>query len=803
MKRTVLPRVFMSMFVLMTALCMMAQPVAQRQRKDAPRKTMKQFADEFEAKRKKCNKVITAGDLKASKSMNKADSDAKWETLIEEDFSLMTEGTDEVPGETMYPGESFDALPDELFHTPGWFGLGVYQAGGSVALNYPGFGGVLNTPLMNMEGRIRIKMRVKSIDKTRLFFVSIAAGGYDYPFDPTETGQMNMYQFAPEDGWQEIEVYVVNPYNGDDCFVQINAGTYNNGGLVVDYINVSRDLNYMGTPNTLSATNFVTDGFTANWGKSYGADSYLLTLYEKRVVGTDNVTSTNSFEEASVEDGSVTGLPDGWTATVNGTEAGEYFTSDAYDGSKALLIAGDGDTLQFDAGGSEILGTRFALKKIAGVEGSYNDIYISLFNGEYWSVWRLNVSGLSETEWTEYNLEELLEGFVPGQYTMFRINGSGFSLGDIIAVDMAECVTTPLTETTCIEEGIPVDTTSLVLTGLDLNNVYSFTVTGVSEDGRMSAASDVAYAYGVAAPIVKDATDVDQRGAYTANWESVINATSYVLNSYEMLEVAEDAEDFTVFEENFDKSDEGTPEDPVTIINVDRLQLNDYTDNYGWTGIGNMFSNGMAGCDESMYAYLDITSPAISVGSGNGEYTVTVDFVTFTEYTSLVVQGDETMYQIITAEQPGAHTATVAMTGGTSHTNLMFYTAEGYRFLLDKVTVKQDVKAGDRVYTMLGSQTLDGDATSARVSGLRPKAGYKFAYNVQAFYDRYGTVYASDLSDMQVVDFTTGISAAGVEEEADAPVEIYDLSGRKLNSTPAKGVYIIKSGNKSRKVIAR
>ena len=70
MKRTVLPRVFMSMFVLMTALCMMAQPVAQRQRKDAPRKTMKQFADEFEAKRKKCNKVITAGDLKASKSMN-------------------------------------------------------------------------------------------------------------------------------------------------------------------------------------------------------------------------------------------------------------------------------------------------------------------------------------------------------------------------------------------------------------------------------------------------------------------------------------------------------------------------------------------------------------------------------------------------------------------------------------------------------------------------------------------------------------------------------------------------------------
>lgn len=262
----------------------------------------------FEQQRRNCKDIITAKKLAEMKATQKAEETGDWETLINEDFSLMTAGTEDVPDGTMMPGETFGLLPDELFHTPDWYGIGVYQAGGNVALNYPGFGGVLNSPMMNMEGSIRIKLRVKSIDRTRPFFVQLAAGGYDYPFDPTGTGQMNMYQFTPEEGWQDIELNIINPYTGDDCFVQINAGTYNNGGLVIDYLTVERDKDYVATPIDLSASAFKEDGFTASWSKPYGAESYLVTLYEKKIVGTDNFTSEETFENASVEDGTVTGL---------------------------------------------------------------------------------------------------------------------------------------------------------------------------------------------------------------------------------------------------------------------------------------------------------------------------------------------------------------------------------------------------------------------------------------------------------------------------------------------------------------
>ena len=103
---------------------------------------------------------------------------------------------------------------------------------------------------------------------------------------------------------------------------------------------------------------------------------------------------------------------------------------------------------------------------------------------------------------------------------------------------------------------------------------------------------------------------------------------------------------------------------------------------------------------------------------------------------------------------------------------------------------------------VLDKQTLDGDATSARVSGLQYKSGYKFGYNLVSYYDNYGDVYVSDPSETQYVDLVaTGINSVETEKaEAEQPIEIYDLSGRKVGKAAAKGVYIIKSGGKAKKV---
>lgn len=185
------------MLALVVALGMMAQPMTKRvtKQKAEPLKTFEQYAERFSEMKKKSKRVITVNDLKKNSEMRQNAEEAdSWEVLVEEDFSLMKKGTDEKPDTVTFPGQMSGFLPDSLFHTKGWFGLGCFQAGGSVALNYPGFGGVLNTPLMNMQGRLRVQMRVKAIDKKMLFFASIAAGGYDFPFDPsTGEPQMNNY----------------------------------------------------------------------------------------------------------------------------------------------------------------------------------------------------------------------------------------------------------------------------------------------------------------------------------------------------------------------------------------------------------------------------------------------------------------------------------------------------------------------------------------------------------------------------------------------------------------------------------
>lgn len=803
MKRATLTRVFISMLALVLALNMMAQPTAKRVTKQnaEPLKTFEQYAERFSEMKKKCKRVITAEDLKKNAGINQsAENQEAWEVLVEEDFSLMKKDTDEIPDTETFPGQSSGFLPDSLFHTPGWFGLGCYQAGGNVALNYPGFGGVLNTPLMNMQGRLRVQMRVKSIDNKMLFFASIAAGGYDFPFDPsTGEPQKNLYNLKPEDGWMDVDFYFENSYAGSDCFLQINAVTYSNGGLVVDYIKVSREKGYLGTPEGLGANGFVTDGFNAYWDKTYGADKYHVNLYEKKSLSTDNFKTEESFENASVENGNVVGLAEGWTAATTG--AG--LTDDALDGNKAFVLANSGDYVQFEATASEILYGSFNVKKVKADEESQGLLYIDVTTEGKTDTWAIETSTIPQTEWLTISTDELGDGFKKGFASTIKIYMESFGeVGEEIAIDMFNVETTPLTETTCVAENIVVADTCIAFNDLDMHNLYSFQVQSVADDGRTSEFSSLFFAYGVAAPVVKEATEIDRRGAYTANWEPAVNATNYDFYSYEIYTVNEDAENYTVFEENFDKSKEGTVDNPVNIFNEDRITLNDYTDNLEWTGYGTLVCNGMVGCIENFTGYMDLTSPEIRLERNDGKFKVTIDFVTFDDNSALVVQCGDYMH-VVMAGKAGAHSETLEMTGGKENTQLRFYSYSGTAFLLDRVVVQQDVKAGDEIYNLLEKKNIDGDESSVRISGLQQKSGYKFGYSLVSYCDYYGVIYTSDFSETQVVDLmSTNINDIEAEGDADEQrTEIYDLSGRKITSPSVNGVYIIKKGNSVKKVL--
>lgn len=120
------------MAFLVVSLGITAQHAAKRAPQGSPMRTMKQAAELFEQQRRNCKDIITAKKLAEMKATQKAEETGGWETLINEDFSLMTAGTEDVPDGTMMPGETFGLLPDELFHTPDWYGIGVYQAGATL-----------------------------------------------------------------------------------------------------------------------------------------------------------------------------------------------------------------------------------------------------------------------------------------------------------------------------------------------------------------------------------------------------------------------------------------------------------------------------------------------------------------------------------------------------------------------------------------------------------------------------------------------------------------------------------------------
>lgn len=93
--------------------------------------------------------------------------DANAEVLYDEDFSAFTEGSDEQLGENVTAGyNSGDPYinPKYVHGQSGWWGVGVYSAGGMVALAYPNYGGVINTPMREMYGRLHVSFRVKVRD---------------------------------------------------------------------------------------------------------------------------------------------------------------------------------------------------------------------------------------------------------------------------------------------------------------------------------------------------------------------------------------------------------------------------------------------------------------------------------------------------------------------------------------------------------------------------------------------------------------------------------------------------------------
>ncbi len=802
----------------------MTTPIAQRlvQKEDATKTALTVAASDAYAALGEgftCKSTPLTSGLQTSLAPSKVarvnEADQNLELIFKEDFSKFAEGSEEEidADELTNFGEQI-FIDEEYTDLPGWWGLGVYQAGGNCALAYPGVGGYITTPNMNLFGKIVIKLRAKSVSGDATLIVDVLKGDIHFP----EAIAITPVVFESDNGWTDYECTVENVYKGEDCYVQLQAMTYHNG-LLIDYIEIWRDNNYLERPVQTDATNFTQTGFTASWNKVEVADKYLVSVYEDTPTGEAPLCVDEDFDNINLENPV---FPENWDINM-GDIAVACFSPES---SPALHFATNSDYVILPSNGGRVTNLSFTLRRGENMSSSsMGGIMVNGLEDEFDEEWN-SIASFYAAMIGDNEVEVDLSEAIAGRFSTIRIIPFQLEDGDEIFLDNLKYAADLPVEKTCIREDIEVMGTTIRVEDLVPEYDYYFSVKSVSGE-KVSDSSPLHRAFGIAAPVVIEASDIDPEGAFTANWQPVPKATSYLIDLYAAVVVTEPKDDYVVLEEDFSKvNSTGTVENPEVIGGLNYMSLDDLTQLQGWFGSGVIVADGMLGCREMNGYDVELCTPLISLHNNEGNYTVQLS-VYGHEGDTFVVQGFKGLaYHKF--ETTGLHELVFDIPEGIAKDRLMMYVANNTSFLIDSIRVTQNLEAGNHLLTYMESGKTDGPDTFAGVVGLDSESGIKYAYTVSSIYKKYGESCQSDLSEVAIVELNpTEVTQVSLEEQVvelstnglnlmvrtSMPTSsaVYTLNGiivaninRTVNEVtytlPSTGIYIIKVGEKSFKV---
>lgn len=743
------------------------------------------------------------------------------EVIFEEDFSGIKGGTEEEPGAEIgtYTQDGNTFWPEDITKIPGWWGIGTYAIDGALGLCYPGVGGVVCSGPANMYGNLHIKFRAKARvgnkeGRNCTMIVSVVCGD---PYNPTiaSPDMFVIVNLKVEDGWQDVEVNLRNPNRLDDSRLQINGMDYSAAGFVIDDIKITRDFDFCLPPTEMTCGNFTDDGFTIMWNQGAENNSYEFSLRQEKKLS-EPFDATETFDGA---------LPQYWSTT------GSIETTGGADNSASLRI-GAGQELKLAFGGGRLAslsaffnGVNFdksseaVLKMIATFEDGHEEELATL------AVSKLTTGG--ET----LDLRSVIGTY---EYTGFKFVAEGFGADQYCYIDDVKYVASPACEITQVLTDKPVSDTQIVLTGLDPENEYYVGVRGVKNQQLKSDFLGYYYVPGMPAPKVLEATDLEKRGAYTANWTPSPKAKSYTVSNFKVDPITEDKENYVVLRDDFEKANSAAQEYPIA------LYLDDWTDCKGWHT--DMLPDGFMTSLVADAGYvgalnLPLYTPQVSLDNDGGKFTVRFKVKAFGGELIRVYSGNEMQTFDFNEVNPGGdpysfeeHEVEMQFNNGVELQNIVIMST-AYTFMLDWFEITQNVKAGDRVIRYLDHAELEGhDSAEYRFSGLENAEGVKFGYNVSAYGDYMGQTFNSLPSNLVLVDLNqTGLGSLGsddnevsvstvargvrVETSKPASVDVYSMSGvcvasadcgagATLISLPS-GVYIVRVAGNSYKAVVR
>lgn len=230
------------------------------------------------------------------------DDGREYRTLLYEDFSRMTAGTDSTPDYSQLLNNSTGTILPEYTEIPGWGGSGIRSAGGNVCVDLVEhktadgtyqYGGYITTPPLDLskdDGTTYLSFRARSIDTApgNLYIT------WTYPYE--EGGQISSFVY---DGWALYENIKLDNCT-DNCEITIQAPS---SRVIIDWIRIEKFKPELEAPEVLKWQNYDDSGeyvvFTPRWEPVEGAEQYELHVYRYYE---DGVTTKKVVKETKLTD---------------------------------------------------------------------------------------------------------------------------------------------------------------------------------------------------------------------------------------------------------------------------------------------------------------------------------------------------------------------------------------------------------------------------------------------------------------------------------------------------------------------
>lgn len=734
-------------------------------------------------------------------------------TIVEEDFSGFSEGSQEELGTDYIGVAGMPYIDDALTHQPGWSTLYGVQADGAIAINSP-IGGCLNTPQGDYAGKITIEFRMRIPSGFGTVGVMIANNGIWTPdildarmvvVDPEETED-------PSE-WHTYKMEFDNAYSNDDCFVQFCAYYCQ---VIIDDIRIISDLSAsIDSPKAKGATAFTRDGFTAAWSEVRSADHYYLNVFREIETG-DPWCRTEDFSA---------GIPYEWTAEG---------------GVESVVKGGLDDSPCIAVSDNAVVTTPLFEERLRSV-----DIWFRLIEGESYAS-SINVQGFDGANWND--MGQLFLEIIPSdpdgahlvisgksnpvhhdRYYQLRFVFKGFEqdkeygMSPVVVLDDITIESMPKMERDYAITDMPVEGGSYVCHGLDPESDYFYYVRVTRADGKKATGSP-ALAFGISCPENPSVGAVTS-DSYTATWEYTPKATAYYVRDFGVFEADSPETDYPVLYETFSPASEfgGTLDQPLMCDNkYSWVYLDPYTDNAGWTGASTILAEGCVGTGGG--GMMGIRSPELSLGNGDRSFSVRCMLYSYGDDGILITPSSAKAEYIGFEVAEGWNEVSLDYMDGSPDEVLAFSAQNSTPFMLGEVEVCQSLNPGEKVYRFLRSDNIAGGGNvSHTFDDVDFTAFPNHAFDVRAIYEKEYIECASEISDrISISSANDGLTVArylgkaivrpgkgGVDITLGEPMELtfFHIDGRVGKIVKAasghtfigleSGLWIVRAGNES------